>query len=195
MPRILPYKEGDFFAVPLNTGGYGIGIAVCLDAKGGVVGRFFDGIHETPPPLIDLIELTEDDSVHVEHFHHLGLIDGSWIVIGQHPTWDSYDWPIPKFGWFQPFEVKPGGRAYEMELDESLKTVRQKEVSIEHFETLPYENVSGSTATELILTTVLTRPGWKPRLPHHEWMPGNWKLSPAAEQRLKKSEAPPEPAE
>jgi hypothetical protein len=52
-----------------------------------------------------------------------------------------------------------------MELDENLRTFRQKEVSREHFESLPYEEVVASKAAEILLTLVLTKPGWKPKLP------------------------------
>jgi hypothetical protein len=155
------YSEGDFFVVPLKTGGFGLGIAVCVGLKGTVVGRFFAPVWDSLPTLSDLENLTENDSVHVEHFRDDGLRDGSWQVIGQHPTWDAYDWPIPKFGWFQAASDDTGGRRFEMELDEDLKTIRQKEVSLEQFEMLPPEGVSGAKATEVALTLVLTRPGWK----------------------------------
>jgi len=159
------YSEGDFFAVPLKTGGYGIGIAVCVGPRGTVVGRFFAPVRESLPTMNDLEHLTENDSVHVEHFRDGGLRDGSWTIIGQHPTWDSYEWPIPKFGWFQPFGDQPGGRAFEMELDENLKTYRQKEISMAHFEQLPYEILVGSKAAEITITLALTRPGWKRSIP------------------------------
>ena len=160
-----PYSEGDFFAVPLKTGGYGIGIVVVTGPRGTAVGRFFGTTRDSVPTLNELKHLTEGDSIHVEHFRDEGLQDGSWKIIGQHPSWDSYDWPIPKFGWFQPFTDKSGGRAFEMELDENLRTFRQKEVSIEHFRTLPYEGVVPAKAAEITVTLVLTRPGWKRPIP------------------------------
>jgi hypothetical protein len=161
----LPYKEGDFFAVPLKTGGYGIGIAVCVGPRGTLVGRFFGPVRDSVPAISELENLTETDSIHIEHFRDDGLRDGSWSVIGQHPLWDSYNWPIPRFGWFQPFADRPGGRAFEMELDENLRTFRQKEVPIEHYKALPYEGVVASQAAEITLALVLTRPGWKKPLP------------------------------
>lgn len=155
------YSEGDFFAVPLKTGGYGIGIAVCLGPRGSVVARFFAPVRDSVPELSEIEHFTENDSVYVEHFSGEALQDGSWQIIGKLPDWDSYEWPIPKFGWFQPFSDKPGGRAFEMELDENLKTFRQKEVSISHFETLPYEGKVGSKTVEISVGLALTRPGWK----------------------------------
>ncbi|MEE8046817.1 MAG: Imm26 family immunity protein [Dehalococcoidia bacterium] len=159
------YSEGDFFAVPLKSGGFGVGIAVCVGPRGTVVGRFFGPTREAVPTMDELGNLTEDDSIHVEHFRDDGLKNGSWEVIGRHPMWDSYEWPILKFGWFQTLASGSGGKAFEMELDEDLRTFRQKEISREQFEKLPYEGVVASKAAEITLTLVLTRPGWKPKLP------------------------------
>lgn len=163
------YSEGDIFAVPLKTGGYGIGIAICLGLIHNVVARFFGQVRESLPSLEEFANTTESDSVHVEHFLDDGLRDGSWKVIGQHPAWDAYEWPIPKFGWFQPANSSSSdtseGRAFEMELDENLRTYRQKEVSIDHFNSLPYEILVSSKEVEITLALALTRPGWKRKIP------------------------------
>ncbi len=159
------YSEGDFFAVPLRGGGYGVGIAVCVGPRGTVVGRFFGAVRDSIPPLSELEDLTEGDSIHVSHFRDSGLKDGSWKLIGQHPNWASYEWPIPKFGWFQSPRDGSSGKMFEMELDENLRTIRQKTVSREIFDTLPYEGVVGPEAATITLTLALTRPGWKPKVP------------------------------
>ena len=155
------YTEGDFFAVPLKTGGFGLGIAICVGSRGTVVGRFFGPVRDSVPSLGDLENLTENDSIHIEHFRDDGLRNGSWEVIGQHLEWDAYDWPIPKFGWFQASSKEATGQHFEIELDENLKATRQKKVSLEQFEKLPLEGISGAKAAEVTLTLVLTRPGWK----------------------------------
>jgi hypothetical protein len=155
------YSEGDFFAVPLKTGGFGLGIAVCIGSRGTVVGRFFGPVRDSVPTLDGLENLTENDAAHIEHFRDDGLRDGSWKVIGQHPEWDVYDWPIPKFGLFQSSSNEAAGQHFEIELDENLKATRQKKISVEQFEKLPPEGISGAKATEVTLTLVLTRPGWK----------------------------------
>jgi hypothetical protein len=54
---------------------------------------------------------------------------------------------------------------FEIELDENLRPIRQKTVSREIFDTLPYEDLVGPEATAITLTLALTRPGWKPKVP------------------------------
>jgi len=159
------YSEGDFFAVPLKSGGYGIGIAVCVGPQRTVVGRFFESVYDELPTADELNHLTEDDSVHIEHFRDDGFQDGSWKIIGQHPSWDAYEWPIPRFGVFQPNANDSQGQAFEIELDEDLRSARQKKVSVEHFRTLPYEILVPAKAAEITLTLALTRPGWKRSVP------------------------------
>ncbi|MBN4064812.1 hypothetical protein JYU04_03650 [Dehalococcoides mccartyi] len=161
----ISYSEGDFFAVPLKSGEFGIGIAVCIGPKRTIVARFFSPVRSEIPEIDELEHLTEDDSIHIEHFRDSSLRDGSWKIIGQHPEWDSYEWPIPRFGWLQPNADKSGGRTFEMELDENLKTIRQKEVSMEHFNTLPFEAVVSPKEVEITLMLALTRPGWKRQIP------------------------------
>ena len=162
------YSEGDFFAVPLKTGGFAIGLALCLGIKHDVVARFFGPVRDSLPSLDELKNLREINSAHIEHFLDDGLRDGSWEVIGQYPEWDAYDWPIPKFGWLERSPSNSEGQAFEVELDENLRASRQKKVSIEHFNTLPYEVLVGSKDVEITLALALTRPGWKRKLPDIE---------------------------
>ncbi len=159
------YSEGDFFAVPLKSGGYGIGIVVCAGAKGTAVGRFFLPVQDEIPAIDKLNRYDERDSVHIEHFRDGGLRDGTWKIIGQHPRWDSYEWPIPRFGVFQPNANDSAGQAFEVELDEDLKAFRQKKISIDQFRTLPLEMISSSKAAQITITLALTRPGWKRSVP------------------------------
>jgi len=153
------------FAVPLKTGGFGVGIAVCLGIKNDVVAHFFGPVMESVPALSEFSDLGENDSVHIEHFLDDGLRNGSWKVIGRYPEWDAYDWPIPRFGWLQKSAISLEDQAFEVELDENLKPVRQKKVSLEHFNTLPYEILVSSKEVEITLALALTRPGWKRRIP------------------------------
>ena len=89
------YGEGDVFGVPLDDGGYGIGL-VARARKGMVLGYFFDGIHQVPPALEDL-QVHRDDAIEVMRFGDDGLRDGSWPILGQLPGWDRNAWPMPWF--------------------------------------------------------------------------------------------------
>ncbi len=45
----LPYQEGDWFAVPLRSGGYGVGLVARAPGNGIVLGCFFGTRYDTLP--------------------------------------------------------------------------------------------------------------------------------------------------
>jgi len=174
--RKLPYSEGDFFAVPLKPDGYAVGIAIRIDGKGGIIGHFFQKKYDAPPAIDELESLTIEDSIHIEDFGDIGLRDGNWQVIGHNPKWDRTEWPMPTFGWFQPFTIRPSGKFFEVILDENLQEKQLMPTSRQHFESLPYRAVSGYLAVEYVLGKLLSDPDWRPFQRHLEWMPDNWKM-------------------
>ena len=47
------YEEGDWFAVPLQNGGYSLGLVARADGEGGVLGYFFGPRREQLPTKAD----------------------------------------------------------------------------------------------------------------------------------------------
>ena len=103
--RKLPYKEGSVFCFPLRDGGYGRGVVARSGKRGGcLLGYFFGPILQSPQEAtIDGLSATK--SVLCCIFGDLGLMDGTWQVMGQVPNWDRSLWPNPDFmsrsnGWY-----------------------------------------------------------------------------------------------
>jgi hypothetical protein len=96
----VKYREGDWFGVPLESGGWGIGIVARRDKRGGIVGFFFG------PPRKELPKSTEE----LDRLHHtqavwradigsLGIERGTWPILGHHANWSHERFPNPWFGW------------------------------------------------------------------------------------------------
>ena len=93
----LPYREGTWFAIPLRQGGYAVGRVARHSGNGGILAYFFGPKRETIPTLEELETLTPDCPIKILRAGDLGIIEGSWPIIGDSPTWKREDWPIPPF--------------------------------------------------------------------------------------------------
>jgi hypothetical protein len=61
------------------------------------VAYFFSPKRETVPTLDELKKLTPDSAIKIAQIGDLGIIEGSWPVIGDSPNWEREKWPIPAF--------------------------------------------------------------------------------------------------
>ena len=95
--RKLPYQEGAWFAIPLEQGGYATGVVARCTGDGTTLGYFFGPKRDKVPTIDEMTHLAHKDALKVMQFGDLGLIDGSWPVIGRLPDWDRAQWPIPIF--------------------------------------------------------------------------------------------------
>jgi len=94
----LPYKEGDWFAVPLGDDRYGVGLIARAAPKGRVLlGYFFDRFFRGVPTLSDVADLTPDKAVEIIRFGDLSLFKGEWPILGPLPDWDRSRWPMPLY--------------------------------------------------------------------------------------------------
>jgi hypothetical protein len=154
VPRRLPYTDGSVIAVPLRTGGYALGVVAAHDGHGGVIGYFFDRKYVALPALEYLDRLTPASAVRVMRFGDLGLVRGTWPVLGPLGGWVSDDWPIPAFG-----RRDLSGRAYRVTYDPSdlADACREEVISDEEVNRLPRDALSGSGAVERVLTELATR--------------------------------------
>jgi hypothetical protein len=74
----LPYREGTWFAIPLETGGFGVGVVARATKRGKVILAYFFGPHRSEVPSLDEVErLSPEDAVAVAHVGDLGLHDYS----------------------------------------------------------------------------------------------------------------------
>jgi hypothetical protein len=98
MAKRVRYSEGDWFAVPLPSGGYATGVVSRVGPKRRVVfGYFFGPRRRAIPALDDIKRYKPAGAVLVGRFGDLSLTDGTWPMIGRAPNWNRTKWPMPHF--------------------------------------------------------------------------------------------------
>lgn len=150
------YSEGDLFAVPLSEGRYAVGIVARSDAKGAVLGYFFGPVQLDPnhlPGAEELDHLRASDAVLVKVFGDLGLVHGNWPIIGQLPSWQREDWPMPALARREELT----GRYLRVQYPDDDPNGQPVEVPIEReeYERLPEDGLAGSAWLEARLNNLL----------------------------------------
>lgn len=151
----LPYKEGDWLAVPLRDGGYALGLAARVNGKGIVLGYFFGPRYTSPPSPIEIEGRQSQDAIFVGQFGDPGLLDGSWPVVGAVPGWQREDWPVPVFGRRDRRDPTITWRSHYDE--NTLRFVREERVAPDQIAGLPKESLSGYGFVEIHLSMLLSR--------------------------------------
>lgn len=95
--RLRSPVEGTWFAVPLDTGGYGVGVVARTARKGPFLGYFFGPRRAAVPTIEAVASLRAEDAVFVARVGDLLLIRGMWPVIRADPSWRREPWPMPVF--------------------------------------------------------------------------------------------------
>lgn len=151
--KVLPYREGSWFAVPLKSGGYGVGV-VARTAPAGkiIVAYLFGPRRDVIPGLSELNQFRPGDAVRRVRTGDLGLLNGTWRLIGASEVWQRAEWPMPAFI-RRADVVQRAWRAIYSEIDPS---------KLEREESVPYDTTGmesdslyGYGATELLLTKLL----------------------------------------
>jgi len=146
----LPYKEGDWLAVPLRDGGYALGLAARVTGDGGVLGYFFGPRRRKLPAAEDTGGLSAEEAILVAMFGDPGLLNGTWPVLPRTTDWDRDAWPMPVFG------SVSGGGATRREYDESTFALRSMlPASPEEARHLPKDYTYGYVALEIRLNQLL----------------------------------------
>jgi hypothetical protein len=89
-------REGDWFAVPLASGGFGVGFAARLDGRGLVLG-YFSPLRYDESPSLPEAAFPPDATLRVALFGDLGFIEGRWTILGRTEGWSRDDWPLTDF--------------------------------------------------------------------------------------------------
>ena len=157
-PTVLPYAEGTWFAVPLRTGGFGVGIVarVNADESGGIVVAYCFGprLSSLPRPE-DLGSLEPKDAVLVCRCGDLGLREGTWPILGAGQRMPAKTWPMPTFVRVNPLS----GRSYKVRYsDDDLQCVTAEEpVSLDETHSMPRDGLFGAGAVEIALTNAIEK--------------------------------------
>jgi hypothetical protein len=148
----LPYEDGTWFAVPLRNGGYGTGVVARHSQDGVVLIYLFGPKRSKPAELGDVERLSKAHAVRVCMAGDLGLMEGSWPIIGKGRLWAREDWPMPKF--LRKDEL--GGAAWLVTYadDNPNHVIREERVSpdMAGFER---DALSGAGAVEIVMTQLL----------------------------------------
>lgn len=154
MRKKLLYQEGDVFGVPLDTGGFALGLAARVAPKGKILlGYFFRVVYRQLPSLSDVPQLNKEDAVFVARLGDLGLYKGLWPVIGHLDSWEPQAWPMPMFA---RTDIISGGKLLVQYADNDPSTVNN-EVPINQKKTqdLAEDDLWGCGAVEEKLTELL----------------------------------------
>jgi hypothetical protein len=124
-----------------------------FDGDGGILGYFFGPRLSRLPRPGPNNELTAQQAMYINICSHLGLQQGSWLVLGRIEPWMREAWPVPAFG-----SIAVGGTiAWRHEYDDNLNTVSWGEVAVELAKQLPDDGSAGSGVVEIILSKRLPR--------------------------------------
>jgi hypothetical protein len=149
----IAYKEGTWFAVPLENSGYAAGRVARYASNGGILAYLFGPKLTTIPALIEVEHLQPQEAIKVWHIGDLGLLEGKWPVIGDSACWDREKWPVPHF--MRKDELSGSAWRVIYSDDDASKVVAE--------ERIPYETTGlevgglyGSVAAELGLSRILS---------------------------------------
>lgn len=93
----LPYSEGSVFMVPLRDSGYARGVVARMRPRGTVLFGYFFGPRILSNEEVSLSDLIQSEACYCGKFGDLGIIKGTWNLIGSIPNWNRSDWPMPAF--------------------------------------------------------------------------------------------------
>lgn len=155
--KVLPYKEGDLFAIPLGDGCYGLGLIARMGTRGGVVlGYFFGPCRSRLPSTDDTLMLRPIDAVLICQFCNPALVNGEWPIVPRSDKWCREDWPQPAFGHI---DVVDKSKAYKREYpynNPSDLFIKETPVSLEEARRLPQDGLYGHLALQSMLTKLLS---------------------------------------
>jgi hypothetical protein len=148
------YGEGDWFAVPLRTGGYAVGLVARANPDGVLLGYFFGPRCEELSSLKGVQGLTPDGAVLVGKFGHLGLRNGKWPVLGRLAGWNRTAWPMPIFVRYEELT----GRSFKVIYDDNdpNRLLREERIDPGVAEQGPKDGLMGAGFVEKLLTGALS---------------------------------------
>lgn len=149
------YKEGDWFAVPLEEGGYALGLIARMKGTA-IFGYFFGKWFADVPSLKDTHELRPSEAIARLIFGDLALKNREWIVLGPLPDWDRTKWPMPDFKHNDTFS----GNWYIRKYDENFPNRAfhtEQRVSAVEVANLPDDGTFGAAAIVIRISRLLQR--------------------------------------
>lgn len=155
--------EGDWFIVPVDGGGYCVGVVARHDSDHGALGYFFGPRHPKPPaPRVE--DYRPKDAVLIARFSDLGISSGEWPVVG-HSDVDHRAWPVPAFG---RIHALIDGLGFRKIYSDRLEDTSDAEVcELNDVRHLPYDSMHGAEALTAALRQVFEGTYDPYRMPPH----------------------------
>jgi len=151
---MLPYKEGTVFALPLRRGGYAIGIVARTSALGGLfLGYLFGPVSRVIPSLKDVENLRPEDALRIARIGDLSLMEKTWPIIGQIPSWIHEEWPIPPF--IRRDDIAKKAWQVQYADTDANKVIAEKPMDYSTAAEFERDAVLGAGAAEIAMTKIL----------------------------------------
>ena len=94
----IPYREGQFFLLPVERGAYAVGLIARAPVRGGVLLGYFFGPRRSQAPVSQWLNaLHPQQAALVCRFKDAALYRGDWKVIGDLEPFTRAAWPVPAF--------------------------------------------------------------------------------------------------
>lgn len=152
----MPYKVGDWFAVPLRDGKrYAIGRIARVAPRGKIIFCYFFGPPLDKVPRADQIpEASPQAAVFAARCGDLGLMKGEWPIIGS-SRWDPNLWKMPTFTRTESIS----GATFEVTYDEDdpSSEVGERRIDPKSSAGLNKGDLFGYGAVEIRLTRMLSK--------------------------------------
>lgn len=154
--KSLPYREGSWFAVPLQGGGHAVGVVARRAPAGRIMLAYMFGPkRDALPSLAELETLRPEQAVRRLRTGDMALLNERWPMLGDSEHWDRDAWPMPAFI-RRNESLQRAWRATYADADPA-KLDREESVP---FDTpgLESDSLYGYGATELLMSKLLVTP-------------------------------------
>jgi hypothetical protein len=155
--RARNYQEGDWFLVPLESGGSALGRIARAYGGDGILGFFFGPRYVIGITGDDIPEKRAEDAVLVARLGDSFLREGRWPVIHRSEPFDRARWPVPVFGRVDKFGANKAWRVTYAEEDLD-RTVSEELTTPDQVRDLPVSGTWGVVAVERRLDRLLAEP-------------------------------------
>lgn len=140
-------REGDWFAVPLDVGGFAAGLVARAPRKGDtLLGYFLGPIRSEPPTPDEVDDYTHHDAARICRFVDEALVTGRWPLIKRADDWRREDWPMPEFHVPEAQELFGHSLAVAYSEDDPERFVGQRQIRLEEEATRPPDHGVDSPA-------------------------------------------------
>lgn len=153
MAKRYGYTEGDWFGVPLPSGGFALGRIARISKGGLLLAYLFGPRRASLSASRELTGLAASDALMVKRIGDAPIVDGVWPVVHAEATWERGAWPLPLFGRVDPLV----DRGYQVQYVDDDPNSRPRETVVDRAvaQSMPDDGVPGPVLLERMLDKML----------------------------------------